>query len=137
MTIKYVAVIQCQKAQNRCCGFHCANSFFSRTDHFAEYDETVKFIPFTCGGCNGKGVNAKVANLAKASMRKASLSPDDFVIHFASCITNDNRHSERCIFLESMKRHVNKIGFKNIRYGSYISKTAQRKREEGIYKTYS
>lgn len=137
MTIKYVAVIQCEKAHNRCCGFQCANTFFSKNDHFSEYDDSVKYLSFTCGGCNGKSVNAKISNLAKRAMKKASLEKDEFVIHFASCITNDNRHSERCIFLEAMKRNVLKVGFTNIKYGTYISQTAQKKRDEGVYKTYS
>ena len=137
MTLEYVVVVQCQKAHNRCSGFQCANTFYNRADHFKEYDDKVKYLSFTCGGCNGKSINAKIYNLAKRAMKKAGLEKDGFTVHFASCITNDNIHSERCVFLEQMKRIVLKAGFTNIKYGSYISQSAQKKRDEGIYKTYS
>ena len=136
MSIKYVAIIQCDKAHTRCSGFHCTDAFHTKTGYFTEYGEDVKYTSFTCGGCAGKLVNVKMTQLAKAAMKKASLKKDEIAVHFASCVTNDNKHSDRCIFLEQMKTQVLKAGFTNIKYGSYISKTAQKKREDGLYKTY-
>ena len=58
-------------------------------------------------------------------------------VHFASCVTFDNHHSDRCPFINVMKKIINKMGYINIVEGSYLSKTATRRREEGVYKDYA
>lgn len=136
MSTKYVLIIQCDIAHNRCSGFHCANEFNNRNNLFAEYDADVKYLSFTCGGCCGKGVSQKLEHLARKAKKKADLTPDDFTIHLASCITNDNRHADRCLFINNMKKLIAKNGFTKIVEGTYISKNSETKRAQGEYKTY-
>ena len=135
---KLIIVIQCETAKRRCSGFHCMNAFFSRTGVFEEYpaDKNIRFLTFQCGGCNGKGINALLGNVDKLLAKENLLSKDEVAVHFASCVAFDNHHSDRCPFINVMKKIVEKFGYKNIKEGSYLSKTATRRRAEGVYKDY-
>lgn len=132
---KYVAIIQCDIAKRRCSGFACSNSFYDREGLFTEYDDGIRYITFTCGGCCGKGVSAKLEHFAKKCNR-AGINKDDVYIHLASCMVTDNHHYDRCPHVDYIKGIVEKKGYKNLIEGSYVSKNATRKREEGIYKSY-
>ncbi len=136
MKNKYVVIIQCDVAHNRCSGFSCMKSFYERLNKFKRYGENTRYISFTCGGCSGKGVASKLENLNKNLRREEGLTREDVVVHLASCMTNESHHSDRCPHIEFIKDIVARKGYKDIVEGSYISKNAARKRELGIYKSY-
>lgn len=135
MKAKYVVILQCDIAHNRCSGFACTHAFYNRTGMFKDYDD-IAYISFTCGGCCGKSVASKMEHWAKKLREKTDIKKEEVVIHLSSCMTTDNHHYERCPHLDYIKNMISKKGFKNIVEGSYISKTSTHLREQGIYKTY-
>ena len=136
MDKKYVIIIQCDIAHRRCSGFACTNTFYNREGVFENYDEGIKYISCTCGGCCGKGLAAKLEHFSKKSRKTNNINKEEVVIHLSSCMVTDNHHYDRCPHVDYIKNLILKKGYKNIVEGSYLSKNAQRKREEGIYTTY-
>jgi predicted metal-binding protein len=137
MKTKLVVIIQCDIAQNRCSGAACMNCFYEREGTFKDYGEDeVRYISFTCGGCCGKSVAAKLEHLSKKYVLRNGLSKDEVVIHLSSCMVTDNYHYDRCPHVDYIKGIVAKKGFQNVIDGTFISKGASKKREEGIYKCY-
>lgn len=136
MSTKYVVIIQCDIAHKRCSGFACTNAFYNRDEVFKDYDDTTRYISFTCGGCCGKGVASKLEHLSKKLATKNNISKDQVVVHLASCMVTDNYHYDRCPHVDYIKSIVIKKGFKSVVEGSYISANAKRKRTEGIYNCY-
>ena len=136
MDTKYVVIIQCDIAHRRCSGFACTSSFYEREGKFDPYDDSVRYISFTCGGCCGKGVASKLEHFSKRLKSKNNLGKDAVAIHLSSCMVTDNYHYDRCPHADYIKSIVVKKGYENIIEGSYISKTAGRKREAGEYKCY-
>ena len=136
MDKKYVVIIQCDLAHNRCSGFACTDSFYKKVGKFENYNENAQYISFTCGGCCGKGVAGKLEHLMKKLKNNTDIKKDEVSIHLSSCITTDNYHSDRCPHIDYIKYMIEKKGFNDIIEGSYISKTSTRLREAGIYKTY-
>ncbi|WZL72868.1 CGGC domain-containing protein [Clostridiaceae bacterium 35-E11] len=136
MTSKYVVIIQCDIAHNRCSGFACTNDFYNRTGKFTSYPQDIKYISFTCGGCCGKSVSAKMEHISKSLKKHTEVSKDEVVIHLASCMTTDNHHYDRCPHVEYIKQIIDKKGFHHIVEGSFVSKTATKLREKGVYKCY-
>lgn len=136
MDKKYVVIIQCDIAHNRCSGFACTDVFYKKEDMFKGYDENTKYISFTCGGCCGKGVAAKLEHFARKSRGADNLNKDDVVVHLSSCMVTDNYHYDRCPHVDYIKSIIAKKGYKNVVEGSFISKNAGHKRENGIYSTY-
>lgn len=136
METKYIVIIQCDIAHKRCSGFACTNAFYNRDEKFNNYDNTTRYISFTCGGCCGKGVASKLEHFSKQLKSKNSINKDDVVIHLSSCMVTDNYHYDRCPHIEYIKSIVIKKGYKNVIEGSYISKGAKKKREAGEYKCY-
>lgn len=136
METKYVIIIQCEIAHRRCSGFACTQSFYEKEDTFKNYKDDVKYISFTCGGCCGKGIAAKLEHFSKKNKKINNISKDEVVVHLASCMTTDNHHYDRCPHAEYIKNLVLKKGYKNIIEGSYFSKNASKKREKGIYNSY-
>lgn len=134
--MKYAVIIQCDIAHNRCSGYQCTNTFYEKIDKFSGYEDGMRYISFTCGGCCGKGVSAKLEHLSKKFRKIDGISKDDVVIHMSSCMTTDNHHYDRCPHLEYIKDIVKKKGYTNIVDGTYISKNAAKKREKGIYTDY-
>lgn len=57
---KLVVVIQCEHALKRCCGFWCTRDFYDRLGPFADYPSDTQYMTFSCGGCCGQGLAAKV-----------------------------------------------------------------------------
>ncbi|MBP2627991.1 MAG: hypothetical protein H6Q68_2702 [Firmicutes bacterium] len=133
---KYILIIQCDIAHNRCSGFACTNSFYERSGAFEKYGENIKYISFTCGGCCGKSVAAKIEHFTRKLTLKTDILKDEVIIHLASCMVTDNAHYDRCPHVDFIKRILAKKGFTNVVEGSYISGGASRKREMGIYKDY-
>lgn len=136
MSKNYVVIIQCDIAHRRCSGFACSDSFYNKVDLFDKYEDDTKYISFTCGGCCGKSVAAKLEHFAKKSRKANNLNKDDVFIHLSSCMVTDNYHYDRCPHVDYIKSIISKKGYKNIIEGSYISKNADKKRELGIYKAY-
>lgn len=133
---KYVVIIQCEIAHNRCSGFACTNAFYGKTGKFETYGDDVKYISFTCGGCCGKGVAAKIEHFANKLKTKTDIQKEEVVVHLASCMVTDNHHYDRCPHVEYIKEILHKKGFENIVEGSYISGVATKLREKGVYKSY-
>lgn len=136
MNEKYVVIIQCDIAHNRCSGFACTNAFYNREDSFKDYDSDTRYISFTCGGCCGKGVTAKLEHFSKKLLKEKNINKDEVVIHLSSCMVTDNHHYDRCPHIDYIKKIVAKKGYKNVVEGSYFSKNSIRKREQGIYNRY-
>lgn len=134
---KYVLIIQCDIAHNRCSGFACTNSFYERAGAFENYGENIKYISFTCGGCCGKSVAAKIEHFVRKLTSKTDILKDEVIIHLASCMVTDNVHYDRCPHLDFIKGILAKKDFTKVIEGSYVSKGASRKREIGIYKDYT
>lgn len=133
--IKLVVVIQCEFSKKRCSGFHCMQSFYNREHLFKNYssDEEIRFMSIQCGGCNGKGVTILLKHISKLLAREGKIEKDNVAIHLASCMAFENYHSQRCMFIDYIKSEIKKSGYDNIIEGTYISKKATKRREEGIY----
>lgn len=136
MSTKYVVMIQCDIAHRRCSGFACTNAFYNRDEVFADYDEDTKYISFTCGGCCGKGVSAKLEHLTHKLKNKIHVSKDEVVVHLSSCMATDNYHYDRCPHVDYIKGIILKKGYEQIVEGTYISQMSKKNREKGIYKSY-
>jgi len=136
MDPKYAVLIQCDIAKNRCSGFACTNAFYNRVDMFENYGPDMKYIAFSCGGCCGKGIVAKLEHFSKKVRKVEGLSKDEVVIHLASCMVTDNHHSDRCPHVDFIKSIIHKKGYTNIVEKTYISKNSERKRQAGEYKIY-
>ncbi|WP_297428565.1 CGGC domain-containing protein [Clostridium sp.] len=136
MDKKYVVIIQCDIAHNRCSGFACTNAFYNKDAVFSSYDDSTRYISFTCGGCCGKSIAAKLEHLSKKLKTKNNINKDEVVIHLSSCISNDNYHYDRCPHIDYIKSIISKKGYRNLIEGSYISNGAKKKRNEGTYNCY-
>jgi predicted metal-binding protein len=136
MGIKYVVIIRCDIASRRCSGFACTNAFYNKDGVFRDYDEATRYIAFTCGGCCGKGVAAKLEHFSNKIRKKDNISKDEVVVHLSSCMVTDNHHYDRCPHVDYIKQIIAKKGYKNVVEGSYISASASKKREAGIYNCY-
>lgn len=136
MDTKYVVIIQCDIAHRRCSGFACTNAFYNKDEVFNTYDDATRYISFTCGGCCGKGISSKLEHLSKKLKIKNNISKDEVALHLSSCMTTDNYHYDRCPHIDYIKDIVLKKGYKNVIEGSFISKNAENKRNEGNYKCY-
>ena len=128
-----VVIIQCEDVVKRCSGFLCMNDFYDRIGKFEGYSAETRYMAITCGGCCGNLLTPKLENLGMR-LRKAEMTKDDVVIHFASCVCSDNSHRLPCPFMNRMKALLNRKGFNNIILGTHVSKKAQVKRDAGIYR---
>ena len=136
MSIKQCIIIQCDSALKRCCGFACMDSFYNKEGKFGDYGNNMKYITFSCGGCCGKAVAGKLEHFLMKMRKKTDLKKEEIVIHLATCMVSENHHSDRCPYIDYIKDIIAKKGFENTVEGTYISKTAEKKRETGEYKGY-
>lgn len=136
MEAKYVVIIQCDIAHNRCSGYACTESFYNKEGMFENYEDGTRYISFTCGGCCGKSVAAKLEHFAAKCAKKSDIKKEDVTVHLASCVVTDNHHYDRCPHVDYIRDIVRKKGYDNVVEGSYISKAAAFKREKGIHKIY-
>ena len=127
-----VVIIQCDDVLKRCSGFLCMNDFYERIGKFEGYPPETRYMAMTCGGCCGN-ITTKLENLGMR-LRKAGISKDDVAIHFASCICSENSHRLPCPFMSRMKALIHHKGFGNVVLGTHISKKAEAKRQECIYR---
>lgn len=134
---KFLVIIQCDIAQRRCSGWACMKSFYDRTGSFEDLGtEDVKYISFTCGGCCGKGVAAKIEHFANKLANQSDASKDEVVVYLSSCMVTDHHHYSRCPHVAMIKGILAKHDFSNVIEGTYISPNAAQKREDGSYKEY-
>lgn len=124
---KLVVIIQCDTVTKRCSGYRCMDSFYGRKGAFADYGEDTQYMTMTCGGCCGVSVAAKLENI-RHRLVSYKQHYDEIVVHLASCIVSDNYHRPPCPHKEYIQEIVERKGFRVVK-GSYISKTATKKRE--------
>ena len=136
MNTKYVMIIQCDISRQRCSGFACTDGFYNRDDVFKEYDDNVRYISLTCGGCCGASLAAKLEHFSNKLAKETDVKKDEVSVHLSSCMVTDNYHHDRCPHVDYIKSLVEKKGYKRIVEGSYISKIAEKRREMGEYKSY-
>ena len=136
-SVKLVGIIQCDFAKERCSGFACVNSFHERIDAFTKYqkDANIMVVPFNCGGCPGRRIGRVTENLIKRARKKANIEKNEIVIHLSSCMVTDSAHYPPCPHLDYIEKILSRKGVK-VRKGSYKSKTAQKRRDEGIYEAF-
>lgn len=135
-SVKLIGVIQCDFAKERCSGFGCVNSFTERIDAFAGYpQEGIMLVPFNCGGCPGRRISRVASNLIRRAKKKAGIEKDEITIHLASCIVTDNGHYPPCPHVDYIEKILKRKGLK-VKKGSYRSKTATKRREEGTYEPF-
>lgn len=128
---KLVVIVQCDLIMSRCSGYNCMSAFYKREGSFAGYADDTQYMAFTCGGCCGAQLAAKLENLLH-HLQRSGEKKDSVTVHLASCICSDNYHRPPCPHLEYLQKIIERKGYKVI-LGSYISKTASAKREKGIY----
>lgn len=134
---RLIAIIQCDFAKERCSGFGCINSFTERIDGFARYplEDNLMVVPFNCGGCPGRRISRVISNLVKRAEKKAGIKKDEIVVHLASCMVTDNGHYPPCPHVGYIEEILARKGMR-VKKGSYKSKTATRRRQEGLYKPF-
>lgn len=131
---KFVVIIQCEQVQKRCSGYNCTHAFYSKEGKFGGYPEDTRYMSFTCGGCCGAGLTVKLENLQKR-LKQFQEDGQEVIIHLASCMVSDNYHKPPCPHLDYIIRLLEKKGFTIVK-GTYISKSASKKREAGIYEQF-
>jgi len=136
MDTKYVVIIQCEIARQRCSGFACTNSFYNRDDGFRDYGDSVRYIAMTCSGCCGAGLASRLEHFSNKLRKKTDVTKDEVAVHLSSCMVTDNYHHDRCPHTDYIKALVKKKGYHNIVEGTYVSKLSEKKREAGEYKRY-
>ena len=136
MNTKYVMIIQCDISRQRCSGFACTNGFYNRDDVFKDYEDNVRYISLTCGGCCGASLAAKLEHFSNKLAKKTDATKDEVAVHLSSCMVTDNYHHDRCPHTDYIKVLIEKKGYNRIVEGTYISKVAEKKRELGEYNRY-
>ena len=134
---RYIVALQCHIVKERCSGYLCELAFQERSGGFSLYsgDDQLRFLPLTCGGCCGRATLRKLSNLIKQLKAKEGVEKDMITVHLASCVCKDNYHAPPCphqSYLEELVR--DKLGL-SLAYGTKISKTAEKRRAAGKYKT--
>ncbi len=135
--LRYIVALQCHIVKERCSGYLCEMAFQERSGGFSPYssEDQLRFLPMTCGGCCGRATLRKLSNLIKQLKAKEGIDKDKITVHLASCICKDNYHAPPCphqSYLEELI--VDKLGLA-IAYGTKISKTAEKRRAAGQYKS--
>ena len=132
---KYVVVVQCHIAKERCSGYICENTFHNKEGKFSTYpnNNNIRFLPITCGGCCGRALHRKLLEFIKAIKRKEKIAKNEIVVHLSSCVVTENYHGYPCPHKEYLTDIITKkLGLEMVE-GSYISPAAEKKREKGIY----
>ncbi len=131
---EYVVVVQCHIVKEHCSGYYCEKAFHERTGGFSEYpkDKAYRVLTLTCGGCCGKALHRKLAHLLRKGGKREGLTREKTVVQLSSCVTKDNYHAPPCPHLGYLKALIAKLGL-DVREDTSISKTAEKRRQEGIY----
>ena len=131
---EYLVIVQCEIVKQRCPGYLCEKAWHERTGGFAVYpkDRSYRVIHLTCGGCCGRGLHRKLTLLKRTLKKKENIDKDKIIVQLSSCITKDNYHAPPCPHRDYIRSLVSKIGIDYLE-DTVISKTAQGRREAGIY----
>ena len=132
----YVVVVQCHIVKERCSGYLCEDAFSKRTGAFEGYpvDRQIRFLSLTCGGCCGRAVHRKLANLIKQIGKRDHIEKHKIGVHLSSCISFDSYHGPQCPHKDYLKTMIcEKLGLDMVE-GSRISELAEKRRKEGRYK---
>jgi predicted metal-binding protein len=129
---KLVVIIQCNQSLQHCPGYWCTRDFYLKEGCFKGYPADTRYMTMSCGGCCGHNINVKLARLSQLLEREGT-PKDDVTIHLASCIVSDNHHHGPCPFRHQMVTLIGRYGF-TVRAGSHVSKHAQQKRDEKVYR---
>jgi predicted metal-binding protein len=134
MEKQFIAVVQCHLVKQRCSGYLCERAFHQRLGGFARYpaDAPLRSMHLTCGGCCGRPVQRKLANLLKMIRKKEGIERDRVGVHLSSCITRDNHHGPPCPHLEYLEAVIGKLGLDVVR-DTTLSERAEQRRAEGVY----
>ena len=132
----YIVVVQCDLVMQRCSGYFCEQAFHDRSGGFGVYraDKAYRTIYLTCGGCCGRPLHRKLANLIGKLQAKENIAKDRIAVQLASCITKDNYHGPPCPHLDYLKTLIGKLGL-DYREDTHISRKVQERRDAGIYKS--
>lgn len=132
----YVVIVQCHIVKERCSGYNCERAFHERTGGFAAYpkDKAYRMLNITCGGCCGRAVQRKLANLARRIKKEEDIGKDRIVVQLSSCLTKDNFHSSPCPHLDYLKGLIAKLGI-DMRQDTFIYEKSEQRRKEGLYST--
>jgi predicted metal-binding protein len=131
----YIVVVQCDIVMQRCSGYLCEHAFNERKGGFSSYpkEKVFRTIYMTCGGCCGRAVHRKLADLIRMIQKAEKVEKGAIVVHLASCITRDNYHASPCPHLDYLKGLIEgKLGLDLVE-DTYISKTSEKLREKGVY----
>jgi predicted metal-binding protein len=133
----YVVVVQCHLVKQRCSGYYCEKAFHERTGGFADYpkDRAYRTLYLTCGGCCGRAVQRKLANLANQIKKREGIDKARIVVQLSSCITKDNHHGPPCPHLDYIRTLIARVAL-DVREGTVISELAEKRRREGVYSAY-
>jgi predicted metal-binding protein len=132
----FVVVVQCRQVVDQtCAGFLCEHAFNARADGFAHYpaDRKIRFLTMDCGGCPGRGTLRKLTNLKNNLKKRESVLPERVAVHLSSCITRTSHHGPRCPHIDYIKNQVREAGFGDCVEDSRYSKTAEKRRAQGMY----
>ena len=135
MDKKYLVVVQCDIVKERCSGYFCEYAFSHREDRFQAYskERELRLLTMTCDGCSGSAVQRKLEHFIKKVKVKESIEKDEIAVHLASCVTNHNHHGPPCPHLDYMTTLIEDRLKLEIRYGTKISKLAEKRRQAEIY----
>jgi predicted metal-binding protein len=134
MNKKYIVTVQCHIVKERCSGYLCEYAFSERTGSFSKYpkDDSIRFLTLTCGGCCGRALQRKLANLLKKIKEKEHLNKDCIQVHLSSCIAYESYHGPACPHKEYLETLIDRLGLDCVD-GSRISDLTEKRREQGIY----
>ncbi|MDH7569410.1 MAG: CGGC domain-containing protein [Armatimonadota bacterium] len=131
---EYVVVVQCHLVKQRCSGYFCEKAFHYRTGGFAAYpsEKRYRMISLDCGGCCGRPLHRKLANLTQKLRQSEGIPTEQVVVQLSSCITKDNYHGPPCPHLDYLKTLVRRLGL-DLREDTVVSVRAEERRKAGVY----
>ena len=134
MEKKFIAVVQCHLVKQRCSGYLCERAFHQRLGGFERYPAAapLRSMHLTCGGCCGRPVQRKLANLLRQINKREGIERDQVVVQLSSCITKDNHHGPPCPHLDYLETLIGKLGVDVVR-GTVVSKKSAQLRAAGCY----
>ncbi len=132
----YLVVVQCHIVKERCPGYLCEKAFHERTGAYTDLPQEKKLrrINLTCGGCCGRALQRKLANLVRTMKKKEGIDKQRILIQFSSCMTKDNHHAPPCPHLSYLTTLVERAGL-TLAADTVISELSQRRRKEGLYRS--
>ncbi len=131
----YVVVVQCHIVKERCSGYLCELAFHERSGGFEGYPaEGLRLLTMTCGGCCGRAVHRKLANLLRQLRKREGVGKDRVVVHLSSCVANDNFHGPPCPHKDYLRTLIaDRLGLA-LREGSRVSPGSAMRRKNGVYR---